>query len=161
MQFGFSCIAIFFVPHHIPSICVPVYQPLCISGRRSKVSSLYVRVICLWELNHVALGTIYISCYQIQGHPLDSSIFVSNRCWAIDFVRAFQGIQPQYVCLLKGCVESFLAGLVVFRVRFYGRVCCFDVVAIKVVEFCRYPFYLWGVNSNPKSQQASDCRLTR
>ena len=66
MQFGFSCIAIFFVPQHIPSICVAVYQSLFISGRSSKVSSLYGGVLHLWELNHVALGTIYVSCYLIE-----------------------------------------------------------------------------------------------
>jgi len=40
----------------------------------------------LWELYHVALGTIYISRYQKLGRPLNFSIFVSNRCWAIVFV---------------------------------------------------------------------------
>ena len=34
---------------------------------------------------------------------------------------------------------------VVFRVNSYGRVCRFDIVTIKVVEFGRYPFYLWRV----------------
>jgi len=108
MQLEFSSIVIFLDPHHIPSICVPVYRPLSISGRSSNVASLYGVVVRLWELNHVALGTIFISCYQILGYPLNSSIFVSSRCWAIVFVCAFQGIQSQYYARWKGCVKSLL-----------------------------------------------------
>ena len=76
---GFSCIAIFFVPRHTLSICVAVYQPLCISGRRSMVWSLYGTVVRVWEIYRVALGTIYISRYQNLGRPLNTSRFVSSR----------------------------------------------------------------------------------
>ena len=38
-------------------------------------------------------------------------------------------------------------GFVVFRVNSYGRVGCFDVIVIKVVESRRYPFNLRWIRS--------------
>jgi hypothetical protein len=56
-------------------------------------------VVRLWELNHVALGTIFISCFQVLGHPLNSSIFVSSRCWAIVLYAHFRGSsRSKYAC---------------------------------------------------------------
>ena len=50
-----------------------------------------------------------------KGHLLNSSIFVSSRCWAIVFVCAFQGIQPQHVRLLKGSCRLFSYGICGFQ----------------------------------------------
>jgi len=130
VQFGFPCIVIYSSLHRTPSICVPVYHSLCISGRRSEVPFLYGIVVRLWELGHVPPGAIYISCYQILERLLNSSIFVSSRFWTIVFVYAFQGIQPQLVCLLEGLRRVFLMGFVVFRVTSYGRVCRFGIIAV-------------------------------
>ena len=102
VQFGFTCIAIYSSPHLTPSVCVPVYHP-------------YGIVVRLWELGHVPPGNIYISCYQILERLLNSSIFVSSRCWAIVFVYAFQGIQPQHVCLLEELCRVFSYGICGFQ----------------------------------------------
>ena len=53
-----------------------------------------------------------------RGHPLDSSIFVSNPCWAIFFVWAFQGIQQQHICLLEGLCRVFYCGTCGFQSQF-------------------------------------------
>ena len=110
MQFGFPCIAIFFVLHHIPSVCVPV----CLAQDFESViimhcSRAFVGIISCITRYHIHLVFSDTGASFKFFHILVQSVLGHSFVWA------FQGIQPQDVCLLKGMCKVFSYGICGFK----------------------------------------------